>query len=129
MRCSILAALFLLMTTPTGCSTPEEVERRHEREKELDAYYEMEWVKCVNDLGVERCKVIQETGMWKCRGFRAHEVESGIKYCAKDRFEDRHELLEEERQAKEEQDKDREELREVLEGTEREALDHVLEKP
>lgn len=63
-------------------------QERREREKKLDRYYELEWVKCVNELGIERCKVIQETGFRQCENF-SNGATSGLSSCAEERFKDR----------------------------------------
>lgn len=77
----------MLVASTDGCVT-EADRQRHENDKRLDRYYEEEWIKCVNDLDIERCKVIQETGMRQCLGYR-HGQNVGLEPCAQERFEDR----------------------------------------
>ena len=94
---------FLLCAlTLTGCPEPGEAERQRLKEERLDDFYDREWVKCVNEIGIERCRLIQEVGMWKCRGYRPNTTEGGIKNCARQRFDDRYEQLPERKAEKEE---------------------------
>jgi len=81
-RTLIVAFVFL-----AGCETHEEKEQ-HERDKQLDRFYELEWVKCVNELGIERCEIIQETGFRQCQGY-LYKQARGIQPCAEERFQDR----------------------------------------
>lgn len=89
-----LAPCLALACAASGCEDQAEVRRQeeeqHEREKRMDRFYDAEWVRCVNELGVERCRLIQETGMWQCRAWSYGSV-SGISGCAVERFEERHE--------------------------------------
>ena len=78
----LVAALTLL-----SCEGPKEKEQ-HEQDKQLDRYYELEWVKCVNELGMDRCEIIQETGFRQCQGYY-YRQERGIGPCAEERFKDR----------------------------------------
>ena len=79
----------------TGCETESQKQERRMDEKTLEEFYELELVKCVNELGQERCHIIQETGLWKCRHYERTANETGHKVCAEDRFKDRLFLLKE----------------------------------
>ena len=91
---AILLCLPFLMAN-SGCETEGQKQRRHADEKLLEEYYELELIKCVNELGQERCHLIQETGLWRCRNYQRSPQETGHKVCAEDRFKDRLELLQE----------------------------------
>ena len=87
----LLVCAALLWGVP-GCPTPTE-KRRLETErldtKRLDDFYEGEWVKCVNDLGMDRCRIIQETGFRQCKNHRSVGGHSDIAGCMDARFKDR----------------------------------------
>ena len=84
---------FPLLVGLSGCETEAQKEEHRAEEKLLEEFYELELVKCVNELGHERCHVIQETGLWKCRLYQRSSTEIGNKVCAEDRFKDRLRLL------------------------------------
>jgi hypothetical protein len=98
--------IVLLAVVACGPNTPEEkaaveieeakVEKEkreaYERAKRAERYYELEWVRCVNDLGIDRCKVIQETGFHQCENWEFKD-ERGIQKCAEHRLHDRAETL------------------------------------
>jgi hypothetical protein len=79
----------------SGCETEAQKEKRRTDEKTLEEFYELELVKCVNELGQERCHIIQETGLWQCRHYQSSPTEVGHDVCARDRFKDRLTLLKE----------------------------------
>ena len=105
-------AFLLCALTLTCCGESREAEQRRLKEERLDDFYDREWVKCVNEIGIERCRLIQEVGMWKCRGYRPETQDRGIKSCAKQRFDDRYEQLPERKAEKEEAAKVVEEMTE-----------------
>jgi len=90
------APIFLLVLLACGPGLTkwekEEAELKaqaeYEKAKALDRYYELEFVKCVNDLGIDRCKTIQETGFHQCLAWK-YQKEAGIVACAQHRIEDR----------------------------------------
>jgi hypothetical protein len=90
-------ALALLAGVP-GClvddpSKEEREEQERQDAKRLDAFYEMEWIKCVNDLGIDRCRIIQETGFQQCRGHRSVDPHRTGNNCVDDRLSDRRKSL------------------------------------
>jgi hypothetical protein len=82
-----VATVVSLLVIAFGCSCEVDQTKR-EREKKLDRYYELQWIECVNELGIERCKIIQETGFRQCENF-SNGQHSGISVCAEERFKDR----------------------------------------
>jgi hypothetical protein len=82
-----------------GCETDSPAETtRKEAEKEekrleakrLDDFYEMEWIQCVNEMGLDRCRAIQETGFVQCYHQRTTNRNGGSSNeCIEDRFKDR----------------------------------------
>lgn len=85
----IAACSFLLLS---GCDSPtEEVKREKERldHKRLTDFYETAWVQCVNELGMDRCRIIQETGFQQCRDHRSLHPTTSTDDCVQDRFKDR----------------------------------------
>jgi hypothetical protein len=89
-----LAWVFLcgLLCAVPGCETEREKrEREQERleAKRLDDFYEGEWVKCVNELGMERCRIIQETGFQQCENKRTVNGTANHNSCVEDRLKDR----------------------------------------
>ena len=99
MRQLIPSFLLALLCVSPGCvdETPAELSQKEiEQEvtrletKRLDDFYEMEWIKCVNEMGLDRCRAIQETGFVQClhqrttdRNGRSHND------CIDERFQDR----------------------------------------
>jgi hypothetical protein len=81
-------AVFMSLALLAFASSCEVDQKKREREKKLDRYYELQWVECVNELGIERCKIIQETGFRQCQNFRSGQ-DAGVSACAEERFEDR----------------------------------------
>ena len=82
---------YLMAALLCACACDEnKQEREHqENEKRLDRFYEEEWIKCVNELGMDRCTIIQETGLWKCKRYSNGTPNSGLVDCAQGRFDDR----------------------------------------
>jgi len=76
-----------------GCESSKAEKQRLEKErldtKRLDDFYEGEWVKCVNDLGMDRCRIIQETGFRQCKNHRTAGGTSDVVGCMDERFRDR----------------------------------------
>jgi hypothetical protein len=83
-----------------GCDTKpdeaEQAEQERQDAKVLDDFYELEWVDCVNQLGLEQCRIIQETGFRHCynkRTVNGHGVSRND--CIEYRFSDRLKLIKE----------------------------------
>jgi len=94
-RSSAIFLCALLLIGTSGCETDTQKEERRAEEKMLEKYYELELIKCVNELGQERCHIIQEIGLWQCRNYKRSPQETGHAICAEDRFKDRLKWFEE----------------------------------
>jgi len=81
----MLAACVLLC----ACESPKREREEREDAKRLDDFYETAWVDCVNDLGMERCRVIQETGFQQCHNYRTAGATMSPTDCMQQRFDDR----------------------------------------
>lgn len=97
-----LTFLLIFCTVLVSCKDPaaearEKRERaeRHERYKMLDTYYEKAWIECANEIGRERCRLIQESGFWQCQNYSVDPRRGGVSACAEDRLNDRYTVLEE----------------------------------
>ena len=79
----------------TACDNGSQAEAELKKEldrldqKRLDDFYETEWVKCVNDLGMDRCRIIQETGFRECHNHRSLDPNLKENECVEVRFKDR----------------------------------------
>lgn len=94
--CIVVAALLL----GSSCESEKAQRQREEaeaarraeeqrlREKRLEEYYDLEWIKCVNELGIDRCKTIQEIGL-----FKYSTSSRGLDESARHIMDDRHEWL------------------------------------
>jgi len=65
-----------------------EAEKKRQREKKLEAYYDMVWIDCVNELGIDRCRTIQETAL-----FKYSTSKRGLDSSARYIMDDRHQWL------------------------------------
>jgi hypothetical protein len=89
----LCAALLVLPSCETERERQREEDERQDA-KRLDDFYEIAWVQCVNDLGMDRCRVIQETGFQQCRNHRSSNAQvSGVAECLDARFADRLKML------------------------------------
>ena len=91
----LLAALIaLLMGCGPEISDPhqEEEYEEYEQHRRLERHYELEWVRCVNEMGIDRCKLIQETGFFQCSNWRFKQ-EHGLAQCVERRLKDRSNTL------------------------------------
>lgn len=85
--CGVLAGVPGCLVQDAASKAKEEQERLDT--KRLDDFYEMEWVKCVNDLGMDRCRIIQETGFQHCGNQRTVSNQTSRNSCIDDRLQDR----------------------------------------
>jgi len=96
-----LLLAFLHLSLGCGGESPAELARKElEKEtkrldtKRLDDFYEMEWIQCVNELGLDRCRAIQETGFIQCLHQRTSNRNApASNECIEDRFKDRLKML------------------------------------
>ena len=92
---TVLFAVVLLAAF-SGCLDTQAQKDQLRLDKRLDRFYEEEWIKCVNELGMDRCLLIQETGFRHCDDYDAstpNHQRHGIEECVKARYEDRAALL------------------------------------
>lgn len=105
-RLLLSLSLLFLISVAGACdqkSRTEAAEKERQRldSKRLDQFYEMEFVKCVNDLGPERCHIIQETGFRMCRNQETVDANGNtMNECIDNRFKDRFKTLPKPPQAK-----------------------------
>ena len=96
MRYLLLIAALSLLSCDQRSADQIKADKQQElqQNKGLDDFYENAWIECVNEFGKDRCKVIQETGFYRCRDHRTFDgTASGLKACADERFQDRKLLL------------------------------------
>ena len=92
-----LLLAFSCVSPGCGADSPQKLAREAaEKEtkrldtKRLDDFYEMEWIQCVNELGLDRCRAIQETGFVQCQHQRTSNRNApASNECIEDRFKDR----------------------------------------
>lgn len=63
---------------------------RRERDRMLEAEYDLQWARCISDMGPDRCRVIGEALLWRCA---LAGDDKALRSCAADRFERRAEIL------------------------------------